>query len=334
MRRLWSVCLLAISIIAVTAQSFAVPAGINWESSGATFHTQMFGTFPANQQATAAQFNSAFQQAAVQWNNKSNFTYVTVNNAVDPCDTNHSLGVSTQGWGFDTTASCIGFGSSTLAITRKTISGWIGKIVDADIVFNSAIVFDVHAGNRNPPGSFVWCGTQGQPYDFTRVAVHELGHALGLQHTPHLSRSIMDPSYSECFEAPETLDVNNLQALYGLSVSTILLDLNSTFFNTGNTLTLTETTAASNPVTLADKYIALQLPDGTLLVMQPDGSFSPAITPLVSNLQVADSNAQVFSYTFTGAEPVGTYKWFSALMQPGTLTPIGTINQISFDFAP
>jgi len=67
----------------------------------------------------------------------------------------------------------------------------------------------------------------------------------------------------------------------------------------------------SNPVTRADVYVALQLPDGTLLAMQPDGSFS-----------------------FTGAEPVGNYTWFAALTTPGTLNIIGALATAPFSFTP
>lgn len=56
-----------------------------------------------------------------------------------------------------------------------------------------------------------------------------------------------------------------------------------------------------------------QLLDSTLLVMQPNGSFSTTLTPLLSNIPVPDFSGPIFNYTFTGAEPVGNYTWFAAL---------------------
>jgi len=113
---------------------------------------------------------------------------------------------------------------------------------------------------------------------------------------------------------------------------TIALTLNATTFITNNTMTVTATTTAS-PLR-ADIYVALQLPDGTLLVMQPGGSFSTALTPLLANIPIPAFNGPIFSFTFTGAEPAGTYTWFAALTTPGTLNIIGTLATAPFSFGP
>jgi len=116
----------------------------------------------------------------------------------------------------------------------------------------------------------------------------------------------------------------------------IFLSINSSVFNstTNKAMALTVTTIASIPPTIADIYIALQLPGGTLLVMQPGGSFSTAITPFVSNIQVPNFTGSIFNFTFTGTEPVGNYTWFAALTQPGTLNVIGTLAVAPFSFGP
>jgi len=101
---------------------------------------------------------------------------------------------------------------------------------------------------------------------------------------------------------------------------------------TNKALTLTATTTVS-PLR-ADVYVALQLPDGTLLVMQPGGAFSTALTPLVANIPIPAFNGQIFSFTFTGVEPVGNYTWFAALTTPGTLNIIGALATAPFSFAP
>jgi len=103
---------------------------------------------------------------------------------------------------------------------------------------------------------------------------------------------------------------------------------------TNNVMTLTATTAASNPVANADVYVALKLPDGTLLVMQPDGSFSTTLTALASNIPVPDFNGAIFNFTFTGTEPPGNYTWFAALTTPGSLNVISTLATVPFSFAP
>jgi len=115
---------------------------------------------------------------------------------------------------------------------------------------------------------------------------------------------------------------------------TIGLTLTGTAYNTGSTMTVTATTVQSAPVANADVYVALQLPDGTLLVMQPDGSFNTALTPLVANIPVPDFNGTIFSYTFSGIEPPGNYTWFAALTTPGTLNIIGALAVAPFSFTP
>jgi len=116
----------------------------------------------------------------------------------------------------------------------------------------------------------------------------------------------------------------------------VTLGLNGLAFNstTNSQMTLTATTVATNPFTKADIYIALQLPDGTLLLMQPNGSFSTTITPLVSNISVPDFTGPIFNFSFTGAEPAGTYTWFAMLARPGTLNVIGTLAMTPFTFTP
>jgi len=114
----------------------------------------------------------------------------------------------------------------------------------------------------------------------------------------------------------------------------ISLGLNGAAFNTNSTMTVTASTVQSAPVANADVYVALQLPDGTLLVMQPDGSFSTTLTALVSNIPVPDFSGPIFNYTFTGAEPVGNYTWFAALTTPGSLNIIGTMAVQPFSFGP
>jgi len=114
----------------------------------------------------------------------------------------------------------------------------------------------------------------------------------------------------------------------------ISLSLNSAAFRTNNTMTVTASTLASNPPTNADVYVALQLPDGTLLVMQPDGSFGTTLTPLLSNVSVPDFTGPIFNFTFSGTEPPGNYTWFAALMQLGTMNVIGTLAVVPISFAP
>jgi len=118
------------------------------------------------------------------------------------------------------------------------------------------------------------------------------------------------------------------------TLSTINLALNARSFTTGSVLTLTGTTQASVPPVQADTYLALRLPDQTLVTMQADGSFGPGFSPFQNNLPVSNFTSSAVNYTFKGTEQAGTYTLIAFLAQPGTLIPIGAWVQASFSFAP
>ncbi|MHC4269920.1 MAG: matrixin family metalloprotease [Planctomycetota bacterium] len=68
-------------------------------------------------------------------------------------------------------------------------------------MFNTAFTWDVHNGS-------------GPNIDFKRVATHELGHALGLDHD-NTFPALMNTTYSQNIETPQTDDINGLRAIYG-----------------------------------------------------------------------------------------------------------------------
>jgi hypothetical protein len=61
----------------------------------------------------------------------------------------------------------------------------------------------------------LWKTTFGGPgFNLFNVAAHELGHALGLDHTD-VPNSLMNPIYSEAFKGPQADDIDGMQFLYG-----------------------------------------------------------------------------------------------------------------------
>ncbi|QIH04957.1 zinc-dependent metalloprotease [Dasineura jujubifolia toursvirus 2a] len=57
---------------------------------------------------------------------------------------------------------------------------------------------------------------------FFNVAVHEIGHVLGLKHPPHLSGSVMNTYYNPFFDTPTKSEVLFLQKKYGIKPNSIL----------------------------------------------------------------------------------------------------------------
>jgi hypothetical protein len=101
------------------------------------------------------------------------------------------------------------FGVGTLAVTYYIMTG--NTLVEADVLFNTAQTFDSYRGPLR------W-GSNGYAIgDLRRVFLHELGHALGLNH------SWEDAIMSESTSDRETLssdDIAGVQAMYGAPVTT------------------------------------------------------------------------------------------------------------------
>lgn len=114
----------------------------------------------------------------------------------------------------------------------------------------------------------------------------------------------------------------------------LALRLNQAAFRQGETLILAATvTPGLAPVTV-DAYVAVRLPDGTLLFLQGDGSFTLDLRPIVAGWTVAPFEGEVFRYPFGGGEPPGNYAWLAAFTESGTLNLIGAIVQAPFSFSP
>jgi predicted Zn-dependent protease len=92
------------------------------------------------------------------------------------------------------------FGSSTLAVTYYSYSG--SRMTEGDIVFNTAWSWDSYRG-----------GLRSNP-DIQRVALHELGHLLGMAHST-LSSAIMYAYINNSYQLTAD-DIAGIQSLYGV----------------------------------------------------------------------------------------------------------------------
>jgi len=101
------------------------------------------------------------------------------------------------------------FGADTLAITTRWTIGDTQR-VEADIVFNNAFQWGSYRGNvRTANGRDLW--------DIVRVAMHELGHALGLDH-PDLNGQSVNALMNSVLGNLDSLtadDIAGARSLYG-----------------------------------------------------------------------------------------------------------------------
>jgi len=107
---------------------------------------------------------------------------------------------------FDNKVFGSNFGSGTLAVTVLGYRN--GNFEETDTVFNTAISWDSYRGALTPP-----------VVDFHRVAIHEFGHTLGLDHPdqakpPQKVVAIMNSIVSNLDTLAQD-DINGVTAIYG-----------------------------------------------------------------------------------------------------------------------
>jgi lysophospholipase L1-like esterase len=187
-------------------------------------------------------------------------------------------------------------------------------------------VATVHGAFHGHEAPRPWCGTAPPDVDETWIQY------------PTDPNSNATPVGGDCFHMNRAGAEQFAEAVTRLVPPDLGLPLrvlvNDSSLAPGETLTLTVTTMPESTPMVVDLYVALQFPDQTVWFLHDDGSFTPAIQPYLSHWLVAPFRAELFRYTFTGAEPAGNYVWLAAFIEPGTGMIVGSIAQTRFTFSP
>jgi hypothetical protein len=148
-------------------------------------------------------FNDSAIDALQTWNPylaHLQFSWVK-NSPVTPAQGDDEMSVM-----FDNKIFGDSFGTGVLAVTLLAYRN--GNFEETDTVFNSAISWDSYRGPLTPP-----------VYDFHRVAIHEFGHTLGLDHPDQAQPkqnviAIMNSRVSNLDTLAQD-DINGVNSIYG-----------------------------------------------------------------------------------------------------------------------
>jgi Matrixin len=196
--------LAAVALVAGASQSADgfVTLGSTWRPGVVTMNLQLTGGSGLSDGSTS--YNNSFSSAMSTWNRSLSRIQFAAGSRTGRGD-----GDLVNQVFFDTNYYGERFDRDTLAITtRWTLDNT--ERVEADIVFNTRFTWDSYRGNVR--SNNVW--------DLQRVALHELGHALGLDHPDENGQSVSAQMNSILgnLDALTADDIAGAQSLYGSGV--------------------------------------------------------------------------------------------------------------------
>lgn len=191
--------LLFLPVLVSFSSSAYLVDGTKWLRGEAVFYVSLPGL-----SASEVSWNSAVIDALNTWTKETVFSFTVVEERKDPCAAD---GFSTIDFRGDFCGS--EFGENTLAVAvRRFERQELGpdNIVEGDIVVNSGEEYDIF------DGSLLQFGFSDRGLDFKRIALHELGHVIGLDHE-EMNPAIMAPAIGDLFELQDD-DIAGVEALY------------------------------------------------------------------------------------------------------------------------
>jgi hypothetical protein len=195
MRCLSFLLILSIVVFSTPVGTY-VTDGDTWSEARTVFHVDIPGA--------DGLWDDAFESAMFRWNDVTNFEFRIVRNSYgDPCN-DPNVSAAMNGVAFYDSI-CGTAWSDEIAISITWVIKSTSEIAQAGVLFNRQEDWGVYSGPY-------W----GDPFfginDFRRIAVHELGHCLGLDHEDSVT-AIMQ-SLAGDLEYPTVDDIAGVNFLY------------------------------------------------------------------------------------------------------------------------
>ncbi|MGD8963901.1 MAG: matrixin family metalloprotease [Desulfobacterales bacterium] len=193
-------------LIVIFVVLFSIPAG-TYVIEGNKW-PQARTSFPVDIPGADGLWDDAFEEAMFRWNTTTNFKFnIDRDSFGDPCR-DPSVSAARNGVAFSDSICGSAWSDQVIAITIIWILNDTNEIIQTGVVFNDDEDWDVYAGpwQKNP-----YLGIN----DFRRVAVHELGHCLGLSHEDSVA-AIMQSRAGD-IEYPTADDIAGVNFLYPAS---------------------------------------------------------------------------------------------------------------------
>jgi len=177
--------------------------------------------------------------------------------------------------------------------------------------------------------------------NYEEVLAHEMGHGLGMGHscddsfTPAcVPGTEQDDALMRAFAhgggrggTPHADDVDGIRFIYP-PAGFVDLQASDTTLVPGNNQALK---ADFNGTATVDFYLVLVYPGGFFVSIAP-GFPVNTLVPAASNVPLSFvRDVPLVSYTWTGAEPAGSYAWVAILARAGT-DPLQAANRVGADF--